>query len=250
MKTFLDWLSTLIFLPVFFSIFLLFHIPLFIARAISYDSQKKTLEAMNFCILKALSSIMGICFEIHRESVPPRDTPLIIVSNHQSMYDISLLTWYLREHYPRFISKKELGRGIPSVSYALRTMFLLINRKNPKEAIESIKTYGISVHAQKHAAIIFPEGTRAKDGQLKKFKKRGFLTLCQSMPEAVVVPVVISNSWRLLRHNLLPIPRGITISFDILSARTQDIPPLELLNQVERDIQECLNTRNKEISRN
>ena len=43
--------------------------------------------------------------------------PIIVVSNHQNMMDIPPLIWYFRHQHAKFISKKELGRGIPSVSF-------------------------------------------------------------------------------------------------------------------------------------
>ena len=62
--------------------------------------------------------------------------PYIIVCNHQSLYDIPPLIWYLRQIHPKFISKKELGRGIPSVSFNLRHGgSLLIDRAKAKDAL-------------------------------------------------------------------------------------------------------------------
>jgi 1-acyl-sn-glycerol-3-phosphate acyltransferase len=46
----------------------------------------------------------------------PNGVPIIFVANHQSLYDILGIIWYLRKFHAKFVSKKELGKGIPSVS--------------------------------------------------------------------------------------------------------------------------------------
>ena len=69
--------------------------------------------------------------------------PLIIVSNHQSMNDIPPIIWYMRKYHPKFVSKIELGKGIPSVSYNLRHGgSALIDRKDSKQALVAIARFG------------------------------------------------------------------------------------------------------------
>ena len=54
------------------------------------------------------------------------------------MYDISPIMWYLRKHHVKFVAKKELGKGIPSVSYNLRHGgSILIDRKKPTSSFTS-----------------------------------------------------------------------------------------------------------------
>jgi 1-acyl-sn-glycerol-3-phosphate acyltransferase len=138
------------------------------------------------------------------------------VANHQSTYDIPPLIWYLRKHHPKFISKKELGKGIPSVSFNLRHGgALLIDRKNPKEAIQSIQEFGKRLTENKHSAVIFPEGTRSRDGKIKPFQKAGLFTLLKHMPDALVVPVSIGNSWRFAEHKYFPMPLGVPLKVKV-----------------------------------
>ena len=73
----------------------------------------------------------------------PESGPLIIVTNHQSMYDIPPLIWYLRKYHPKFVSKKELGKGIPSVSFNLRHGgSALIDRKDRRQARAELERLG------------------------------------------------------------------------------------------------------------
>ena len=79
---------------------------------------------------------MGIQVRFDRRLDLTIGKPLIIVANHQSTYDIPPIIWYLKKFHPKFISKKQLGRGIPGVSYNLRNGgSVLIDRSRPKESI-------------------------------------------------------------------------------------------------------------------
>ena len=79
---------------------------------------------------------MGIKIRFDRPLNLTTGKPLIIVANHQSTYDIPPIIWHLKKFHPKFISKKQLGRGIPGVSYNLRNGgSVLIDRSRPKESI-------------------------------------------------------------------------------------------------------------------
>ena len=145
-----------------------------------------------------------------------KNQPLIIVANHQSMYDISPILWYFRKHHPKFISKKELGKGIPSVSYNLRHGgSVLIDRKKPVESIQAIKQFALRIKENNWAAVIFPEGTRSRDGKPKPFKTKGMLTLFNEIPNALVVPLSINNSWKTMRYGKFPMGLGTHLKLKV-----------------------------------
>lgn len=161
-------------------------------------------------------NLLGTCVQFDHPNPLPKDRSFIFVANHQSTYDIPPIIWYLRKHHPKFISKKELGKGIPSVSFNLRHGgALLIDRKNPKEAIQSIQVFGKRLTENKHSAVIFPEGTRSRDGKIKPFQKAGLSTLLKHMPDALVVPISIGNSWRFAEHKYFPMPLGIPLKIKV-----------------------------------
>ena len=140
--------------------------------------------------------------------------PVIIVSNHQSMADIPPIMWYFRKHHVKFVSKKELGKGIPSVSYNLRHGgSVLIERKNPRQAIIAIRNFSDYIESNNRAAVIFPEGTRSRDGKPKPFQTKGLETLIKYIPSAVIVPVTINNSWETLRYGKFPMGIGNHLTF-------------------------------------
>jgi 1-acyl-sn-glycerol-3-phosphate acyltransferase len=144
------------------------------------------------------------------------DVPIIFVVNHQSLYDIVGIIWHFRKFHAKFVSKKELGKGIPSVSYNLRHGgSILIDRKDPKQAIPLIK--GLSEYIEKHkrSAVIFPEGTRSKDGKPKEFAQSGLKILCKYAPSAYVVPITINNSWKMVKFGAFPMGLGNRLQFII-----------------------------------
>ncbi|ETN94237.1 lysophospholipid acyltransferase family protein [Zhouia amylolytica] len=168
----------------------------------------------------------------------PDDTPVIIVANHQSLHDIPPIIWHMRKYHPKFISKIELGRGIPSVSYNLRHGgSVLIDRKNSEQALQAIKDFSQYIRKNNYAAVIFPEGTRSKNGKPKRFQISGLKLMFQQIPEAVVVPITINNSWKLFRYGNFPLGIGNHIKFkvhDPIKIAGQDIS--KLTQQIEQTI--------------
>src|SRR5690606_10082792 len=180
-----------------------------------YQAHKKSVDYLNFCLLRC-THLLGTTYEFHGREKLPKGVPLIIVANHQSLYDIISLIWFLRRHHPKFVSKKELGKGIPSVSYNLRHGgSVLIDRADGKQAIPAIKGLSEYIEKYKRSAVIFPEGTRSKTGKPKPFQQNGLKVLCKYAPSAYVVPVTINNSWKMVRYGFFPVGLGHRLIFNV-----------------------------------
>ena len=162
------------------------------------------------------TNILGTTYRFTNTYDIPTDRPLIIVTNHQSMYDIPPIIWHMRKYHPKFVSKKELGKGIPSVSHNLRHGgSVLIDRKDGKSALFQIGKLGAYIEKHKRSAVIFPEGTRSRDGHPKPFKPMGLKMLMKKAPSALIVPISINNSWKLVRYGKFPMGLGAKVSFDV-----------------------------------
>mgnify|MGYP002143486539 FL=1 len=184
-------------------------------NAFGYQAHKKSVDYLNFFLVKC-TNILGTTYRFENLNSIPKNVPLIVVANHQSMYDIIAIIWYMRRYHCKFVSKKELGSGIPSVSYNLRHGgSVLIDRKDPKQAIPTIK--GLSEYIEKNtrSAVIFPEGTRSKTGKPKEFAQSGLKILCKYAPSAYVVPISINNSWKMVRFGAFPMGLGNRLTFTI-----------------------------------
>src|SRR5690606_20387554 len=120
MKKILAYPLTVIYFIFFGITLVVFHpIQWICFNLFGYKAHKLSVDWLQFFLLRCLN-ILGTRFTFINPYDIDTNQPLIIVANHQSMYDISPITWYMRKHHPKFISKKELGKGIPSVSYNLR----------------------------------------------------------------------------------------------------------------------------------
>lgn len=130
--------------------------------------------------------------------------PAVFITNHQSHFDILGLIRCLPGQY-RVIAKKELFR-IPVFGWALAIAgFIRIDRSNRDRAIRSLDIAARRIRSGK-SVVVFAEGTRSLDGQLRPFKKGGFILAMKS--GCPVVPVSISGSRAVLSKNSLDIRGG------------------------------------------
>jgi 1-acyl-sn-glycerol-3-phosphate acyltransferase len=206
-----------------------------------YQAHKKSVDYLNFCLVKC-TNILGTRFVFRFINKIPKGVPIIFVSNHQSMYDIIGMIWYLRRFHAKFVSKKELGKGIPSVSYNLRHGgSVLIDRKDPKQAIPTIKKLAEYIETHKRSAVIFPEGTRSRDGKPKQFAQSGLKILCKYAPSAVVVPITVNNSWKMVKFGAFPMGLGNKLEFIIHDPiAVKEFPIEELMEKTEKAIVQSL----------
>ena len=169
-----------------------------------------------FLTYSQITLLNGISFNNSQQL--PTDRPIIFVANHQSMYDIPSLIWFLRKHHPKFISKIELTKGIPSISFNLKYGGgANIDRKDSKQAIGEIIKLGRRMNEHNWSTVIFAEGTRAKDGQMKPFQVGGIATLMKIVPTAVLVPVAIENSWKVVRFGMFPLGALLPLKWTVLA---------------------------------
>jgi 1-acyl-sn-glycerol-3-phosphate acyltransferase len=180
-----------------------------------YQAHKKSVDYLN-CVLLRIGHLLGTTYKFENRELIPKGVPIIFVSNHQSLYDIIAMIWFLRAFHPKFVSKKELGSGIPSVSYNLRHGgSVLIDRKDPKQAVPTIKGLSEYIELHKRSAVIFPEGTRSKNGVPKEFSQTGLKILCKYAPSAFVVPITINNSWKVVKYGFFPLGLGNRLIFTV-----------------------------------
>jgi len=238
MEKILSYPISIIYSLVFLLFLIIFHPVQWICfNLFGYQAHKKSVDLLNACLVRT-SLILGTTYKIEGREKIPAGVPLIIVANHQSMNDIPPIIWFLRKFHPKFISKKELGKGIPSVSYNLRHGgSVLIDRKDPKQALPTIK--GMAEYIQKHnrSAVIFPEGTRSKTGVPKKFSENGLKILCKYAPSAYIVPISINNSWKLNRFGKFPLGLGNRLTFTIQEPfAIRNIPFEEVMERTENAV--------------
>jgi 1-acyl-sn-glycerol-3-phosphate acyltransferase len=136
----------------------------------------------------------------------------ILMPNHQSNFDIPVLLGCLPIQF-RWLAKAELfkipifGRGMRGCGY------ISIDRSNRKSAFQSLAEAAAKIR-NGVSVLIFPEGTRSRDGKILPFKKGGFvLSVDAGVP---IVPIVIFNTWSIMPKGRLRI-RTQSVQMDILA---------------------------------
>lgn len=150
----------------------------------------------------------------------------LFISNHQSMFDV----WALMAVLPvslRFVTKQELGR-IPIFGAACRSAgHVFIDRSNAARASEAIRAAGKRMQSEGLSLVLFPEGTRSRDGGLGRFKKGAFALAIET--QADLVPVAIDGGGRVL-------PRGARrVRPGVIRLRCATPVPLRGMTAADRD---------------
>lgn len=180
-----------------------------------YQAHKKSVDGLNFFLVGSLYFIFSSIKVENREFIP-KNQPVIFAANHQGLFDIIGFAWFFRKFHPKYVSKIELGKGIPSVSYNLRHGgSVLIDRHDPKQALPMLKKMGEYIQQTHRSVVIYPEGTRSKDGKPGVFASNGLKILCKYAPDAYVVPVTINHSWNVFSKGSFPLTIGTRIIFTV-----------------------------------
>jgi 1-acyl-sn-glycerol-3-phosphate acyltransferase len=150
-----------------------------------------------------------------RENIDSRQS-YVVVSNHQSQYDIFVLYGWLGVDF-KWVMKAEL-RSVPGIGVACdRLGHIFIDRSSHAEALKALERAKTKI-VDGTSVIFFPEGTRSRDGRLKRFKKGAFrMAIDLGLP---ILPVTVTGT-----RNVLP--AGST---DLMpgSARLVIHPPLSV----------------------
>lgn len=226
----------------FVLILFIFHPIQWIAfNVFGYQAHKKTVDYLNFFLTSCLY-IVGTRITFNHQKNLPKDVPLIYVSNHQGLNDIPPMIWFLRKSHPKFVSKIELGKGIPSVSYNLRHGgAALIDRKDPKQAISTLMKFGKYLEENKRSAVIFPEGTRSRNGEPKRFSENGLKMMVKYAPSSYIVPITVNNSWQIEKNGKFPLTVGVHLKFDVHEPiKSDSLPFPELLAKTEKIIKDSI----------
>ena len=234
----ISYLLSTIFALVFFIILLIFHPLQWLGLKLGgQDLHQKVVNVMNWFLVKSLL-FLGIRVSVENKYDIPKNQTIIFVSNHQSMFDIPPIIWHFRKHCPKFVSKIELGKGIPSISFNLKHGgAALIDRKDKKQAISEMIYFSKRIHENNWSAAIFPEGTRSRNGQPKSFAANGLKMLIKYNPDTYIVPLSINNSWKVFKYGNFPL--GIGSPIKIITHEPIKADSLsfdELLDKVETTV--------------
>lgn len=172
-----------------------------------------------------------------------KEQPYIIISNHQSAFDIALL-YRLWMHF-KWVAKREVFR-VPFIGWNLwLNRHIVIDRGSLRGAKKML------VEAQKHLAmntsvLIFPEGTRSVDGTIKRFKDGAFvLAIKNNIP---ILPVVINGSKEVFPKNGYILKGKQTFKMRVLPEISPNTFAGKNLDTLIREVHEMMTSVHKEMA--
>ncbi len=178
--------------------------------------------------------------------------PFVVVSNHQSHYDIPALYQALPLSL-RMAAKQELFQ-IPLWGPALRASgFVEIDRSSPKAAFRALRAAGDHMKQEGLSLFVAPEGTRSETGELGPFKSGAFdLARIVRLP---ILPVAIDGTIQIHQKGSRHINKGVAVEIRVLSPiEARDFGPPRTLATTVRDRienalapQECASSVNLRI---
>ncbi|MGB3862847.1 MAG: lysophospholipid acyltransferase family protein [Candidatus Aminicenantaceae bacterium] len=172
--------------------------------------------------------ILGIQLDVSGRDSVDRVNPSVFMANHLSFLDGPLL-FYLIPQVVRVIPKKEIFR-IPIIGWAMRFVgFVPVDRKGLKSGRRSIERATRLIKTKGFSYLIFPEGTRSRDGKMQSFRRGAFFLAIDS--QTPVVPITIDGTYDLMPKGSLFIKKGtVRVVFQkavsVNSLTQEDMPAL------------------------
>ena len=158
-------------------------------------------RAWSWAVLKSCGISVKVSGLTH---IDPKQRYIFMV-NHQSNMDIPILIQALFPFQLRWLAKKELLR-VPLFGWAMSAAkHIPVNRSDRFGALQSLKQAKRRI-ASGTSLVIFPEGTRSRDGGLLPFKRGGFWLAVQT--QTPLVPLTINGSGAVLRKGDWRVRRG------------------------------------------
>ena len=127
----------------------------------------------------------------------PTSSAVLIVANHQSLLDIVQISMLSRPRVPAFVTRSRYRRFVPLVSASVRLLGspIVDPRRDPRGAIEAVR---VGARTLPHGMIIYPEGHRSTDGEIRPFRTSGLEAILQERRLPVYL-VVSDGMWRVRR---------------------------------------------------
>ena len=183
---------------------------------------------------KILSWLTPILVDVEGEEHAEAGRSFVVVSNHQSAFDILLLYGWLDLDL-KWVMKAEL-RKVPAIGISCEKLgHIYVDRSDRQKARQAIND-ALARLGDGIGILFFPEGTRSRDGRLLPFKKGAFHTAIEQ--QVPVLPVTLSGTREIMPpHSLLPFPgRTRMIIHEPIDTRGMSHDDLEALRERARAV--------------
>jgi 1-acyl-sn-glycerol-3-phosphate acyltransferase len=134
---------------------------------------------------------------VRRVGTLPTASPILVVANHQALLDICQITLLAHPRVPAFVTRSRYARFVPLVSQCIRLLGspVVDPKRDPKGSVEAIRQ---GARELPHGLVIFPEGHRSQDGEIRPFRAAGLETILAERRMPVYL-VLNEGVWRVRR---------------------------------------------------
>ncbi len=174
--------------------------------------------------MKAMSAgILGLLrlggAHARRKGMLPTASPVMVVANHQSLLDICQITLLAQPRVPAFVARRRYARFVPLVSACIRLLGspIVDPKRDAAGAVEAVRR---GARELPHGIIIFPEGHRSRDGEIRPFRTAGLETILGARRTPVYL-VLNEGVWRVRRF------ADLLFRVHWIDARSEVIGPFE-----------------------
>jgi 1-acyl-sn-glycerol-3-phosphate acyltransferase len=156
---------------------------------------------------------------IRRAGTLPTASPVLVVANHQALLDICQVTLLARPRVPAFVTRRRYARFVPLVSQCIRLLGspIVDPKRDPKGSVAAIRQ---GARELPHGVVIFPEGHRSQDGEIRPFRSAGIETILMERPMPVYL-VLNEGVWRVRRFS------DLLFRVPLIDAYSEVIGPFE-----------------------
>jgi len=197
--------------------------------------------------IRAGLAMVGVRVEVSGlERLDPNQT-YIFTPNHQSLIEVPLFVTYLGRN-PAYLGKKEVFK-YPVFGYGIRLIGVVpVDRSNSPAAVESAKLATENLRRGK-SYVVYPEGTRSRDGHLLPFKKGAFMMAIDA--GVPIVPVTVSGATKIMpkaKVKVFPSTVRLTIHEPISTAGYSKENVVELMERTRAKIFSALDEAEAELN--
>jgi 1-acyl-sn-glycerol-3-phosphate acyltransferase len=156
----------------------------------------KWIKIMAWLMTRPVAFIGG-CVIPRPKPIVPGGPGVLLLMNHQSVFDIPLVIQTIEGGYPRIVTRARYSRYIPTISHMVRLyQYPVVDPSaNPASMAEALDEIEEAARTSDMPLAVFPEGTRTKDGEIGRFKKGGLTRVLAARPWTVYV-FVADGFWR------------------------------------------------------
>ena len=190
-------------------------------------------------VSKNILKLSGATLTVKGAEHLPKEGAVLYVSNHQSFMDIPVIMAVLSRP-AGFIAKDDLGKIPFFKEWVVQLKAVLIARGDARKALAAI-IQASKLLQQGHSLVLYPEGTRSKDGKLLEFKA-GSLKAAQK-GKAVIVPYAVDGAMDVMKRDSYLIHKAdvtVTVMPVIPADTVQAMDTKELADLVKKQIAEAL----------